>query len=99
MYFIQLQRIRSRLPISLPEILTTHDLVICVSEGHLSIKNSHAESIFLVLLGSAWMGGLILNLMPCVFPVIGLKILGFVRQGWRRPGLDFRVMGGYLQSE
>ncbi|MGV8942672.1 protein-disulfide reductase DsbD family protein [Thermomonas sp.] len=28
----------------------------------------------------ALLGGLILNLMPCVFPVIGLKILGFVEQ-------------------
>jgi thiol:disulfide interchange protein DsbD len=28
----------------------------------------------------AVVGGLILNLMPCVFPVIGLKILGFVNQ-------------------
>ena len=28
----------------------------------------------------AFVGGLILNLMPCVFPVIGLKILGFVNQ-------------------
>ena len=27
----------------------------------------------------ALVGGLILNLMPCVFPVIGIKILGFVR--------------------
>src|SRR5450755_380256 len=25
-------------------------------------------------------GGLILNLMPCVFPVLGIKILGFVQQ-------------------
>lgn len=28
----------------------------------------------------AFLGGLVLNLMPCVFPVIGLKILGFVKQ-------------------
>lgn len=28
----------------------------------------------------ALLGGLILNLMPCVFPVIGIKIMGFVRQ-------------------
>ena len=28
----------------------------------------------------AFVGGLILNLMPCVFPVIGIKILGFVNQ-------------------
>ena len=29
---------------------------------------------------SAFAGGLILNLMPCVFPVIGLKVLGFAGQ-------------------
>lgn len=28
----------------------------------------------------ALMGGLILNLMPCVFPVLGIKIMGFVNQ-------------------
>jgi thiol:disulfide interchange protein DsbD len=27
-----------------------------------------------------FVGGVILNLMPCVFPVIGLKIMGFVQQ-------------------
>lgn len=27
-----------------------------------------------------FVGGMILNLMPCVFPVIGLKIMGFVQQ-------------------
>jgi suppressor for copper-sensitivity B len=27
---------------------------------------------------TAWLGGLILNLMPCVFPVLSLKLLGFV---------------------
>ena len=33
-----------------------------------------------VVLASLLLGGLILNLMPCVFPVIGLKIMGFVQQ-------------------
>lgn len=28
----------------------------------------------------ALIGGLILNLMPCVFPVLGLKVIGFVQQ-------------------
>ena len=28
----------------------------------------------------ALLGGLILNLMPCVFPVLGIKVLGFVHQ-------------------
>jgi len=34
----------------------------------------------LTLLG-ALMGGLILNLMPCVFPVLAIKLLGFSRPG------------------
>lgn len=33
----------------------------------------------LVIVG-AFLGGLILNLMPCVFPVIGIKIMGFINQ-------------------
>ncbi len=34
----------------------------------------------------AFVGGLILNLMPCVFPVIGIKILGFVNQSGHQRG-------------
>ncbi len=33
------------------------------------------------MLGAALVGGLILNLMPCVLPVIGLKIMAFAKQG------------------
>ncbi len=33
----------------------------------------------------AFVGGLILNLMPCVFPVLSLKVLGFVSQGGEEP--------------
>ncbi|MBI86429.1 MAG: hypothetical protein CMJ81_24790 [Planctomycetaceae bacterium] len=32
------------------------------------------------ILGSAFLAGLILNVMPCVLPVIGLKIMSFVTQ-------------------
>ena len=35
---------------------------------------------FIGTLALAFIGGLILNLMPCVFPVLGIKILGFVNQ-------------------
>jgi thiol:disulfide interchange protein DsbD len=35
-------------------------------------------------LGAALLGGLILNLMPCVFPVLAIKILGFTRPGQDR---------------
>ena len=46
-------------------------------------------------LALAFVGGLILNLMPCVFPVVSIKILGFVDQAHgdrgelRRHGLAF----------
>lgn len=33
----------------------------------------------------AFLGGLILNLMPCVLPVLSLKILGFVREASENP--------------
>ncbi len=33
-----------------------------------------------VVLGAAFLAGLILNVMPCVLPVIGLKIMSFVQQ-------------------
>ena len=35
---------------------------------------------FFGVLVVALVGGMILNLMPCVFPVLGIKILGFVNQ-------------------
>ena len=37
------------------------------------------------------LGGLILNLMPCVLPVIGLKILSFVEQGGKSRGHVFAL--------
>ena len=33
----------------------------------------------------AFVGGAILNLMPCVFPVLGIKVMGFVKQGGEKP--------------
>jgi thiol:disulfide interchange protein len=40
----------------------------------------------------AFVGGLILNIMPCVLPVIALKILGFVGQAKEAPG-RVRMLG------
>lgn len=37
------------------------------------------------MLWFAFLGGLILNIMPCVLPVISLKILGFVQQSQEAP--------------
>lgn len=37
--------------------------------------------VLAVQLGLSLLGGLLLNLMPCVLPVLGLKILSFAQQG------------------
>ncbi len=34
---------------------------------------------FWLALGGAFLGGLLLNLMPCVFPVLAIKVMGFAR--------------------
>lgn len=39
----------------------------------------------LIKLLSAFVGGLILNVMPCVLPVLALKVLGFVQQAKEAP--------------
>lgn len=46
-------------------------------EGDVAAKNSTS---FPVILFFAFLGGVILNVMPCVLPVVGLKIMGFVSQ-------------------
>jgi thiol:disulfide interchange protein DsbD len=39
---------------------------------------------FVVALLGAVLGGLLLNLMPCVFPILAIKVLGFARQAGNR---------------
>jgi thiol:disulfide interchange protein len=34
---------------------------------------------FLIILGFAFIGGLILNLMPCVFPILSIKVMNFMQ--------------------
>ncbi|HUP65409.1 MAG TPA: protein-disulfide reductase DsbD domain-containing protein [Thermoanaerobaculia bacterium] len=54
----------------------------------------------LIALGFAFLGGMVLNLMPCVFPVVSLKILAFMQHSGDEPrrvrlhGLSFA--GGVL---
>ncbi|NBV86676.1 MAG: hypothetical protein EBS01_10560, partial [Verrucomicrobia bacterium] len=43
------------------------------------------------VLWAAFLGGLLLNLMPCVLPVIALKILGFTQQAGAEPKRVFRL--------
>ncbi len=44
------------------------------------VKQQSGDTQLVVYLLMAMLGGLILNLMPCVLPVISLKVLGFVSQ-------------------
>jgi suppressor for copper-sensitivity B len=48
-----------------------------------------------VILGLALLGGLILNLMPCVLPVLSIKLLSVVKHGGRARG---RVRASFLAS-
>ncbi len=50
------------------------------------LSNQAAGGNYLGILGLAFVGGLILNLMPCVFPVLGIKIMGFVGQAGEQKG-------------
>lgn len=49
-----------------------------------SSQSASTASLWQMLL-YAFLGGLILNVMPCVLPVIALKILGFVAQARENP--------------
>ena len=68
-----------------------------LANGYESESNSLPLMILFALLG-----GIILNLMPCVFPVLGIKVLGFVQQAGndkskiKYHGLSFA--GGILLS-
>ncbi|MEA3213328.1 MAG: hypothetical protein QOE70_6385 [Chthoniobacter sp.] len=46
---------------------------------------------FALKLLAAFLGGLIMNVMPCVLPVIALKIFGFVHQAGEAPARVFRL--------
>lgn len=50
-----------------------------------NIIGEKQQATFLVALGLIFLGGLILNLMPCVFPVLGLKVLSFVELAGKDP--------------
>jgi len=52
------------------------------------------SSFWLALLG-ALLGGMILNLMPCVFPVLAIKVVGFARHG---NNLRHQRVGGLAYS-
>ena len=78
------------LPVVLPEVLTTDRVVHTIQTGQENETSTFEANNFLALLGFGWLGGLILNIMPCVFPVIGLKIMSFVKQAGEDKGMISR---------
>jgi len=53
---------------------------------------------WLAMLLAALAGGAILNLMPCVFPVLSLKVLSFASHGGRQPTHGFSYLAGVAAS-
>ncbi len=58
------------------EISTSGNSIIAPPQGFMPVKPSFTTVLLLALLG-----GFILNLMPCVLPVLSLKIVGVLRHG------------------
>ena len=50
-----------------------------------AVTDPASDAPLFLALGLGLLGGLILNLMPCVFPVIGLKVMGFASSGAGSP--------------
>src|SRR5262249_3250792 len=67
-----------------------------VTVSALAVNTAPSRGIFTFLL-FGFLGGIILNLMPCVLPVISLKIFGFIQQAGQsrqkvlRSGIAFAV--------
>ena len=55
------------------------------------VKTSYDGKGLFVLLITAFLGGLILNVTPCVLPVVGLKILSFFEQAGRSRASAFML--------
>jgi DsbC/DsbD-like thiol-disulfide interchange protein/cytochrome c biogenesis protein CcdA len=54
---------------------------VSATPGRVAVDQANSITAILVALGGAIIGGLILNIMPCVFPIISLKAMGLARAG------------------
>ena len=66
---------------SINGVLSINDGEIFLINAEVNNKDVQSSISFLQAVIFAFIGGLILNLMPCVFPIISLKILSFVSLG------------------
>ncbi len=63
--------------------LITAGLTAAQEQSAKSAATRDLSALWLAMAG-AFLGGMILNLMPCVFPVIGLKVLSFAQSAHSR---------------
>ncbi len=59
-------------------------------ENSLEIQKTMFSYTFLVILGCAFVGGLALNIMPCVLPLITLKIYGLIKTANEKKSMLFK---------
>ncbi len=76
-------------PAVLPTVLTTGEVLKALSNP-LAYRLPTEQTLWLALLGG-FLGGLILNVMPCVLPVISIKVLSFVQQAGENRGRILRL--------
>jgi suppressor for copper-sensitivity B len=86
------------------ERLPGHKLTVTLVDGERSLEAAVAATAappaagfgpLLAILPLALLGGFILNFMPCVLPVLSIKLLGVIEQGGRSRGA---VRLGFLAS-
>ena len=94
-------------PLPVGAKLTGRDVTLTLTDGARALEQvtriergaSAADEApgpsLLAMLGLALLGGLILNLMPCVLPVLSLKFISVVSQGGRAPAA---VRAGFLAT-
>lgn len=61
------------------------------SSANLGTPTAYNAKRIIILLITAFLGGLILNVTPCVLPVVGLKILSFFEQAGRSRASAFML--------
>lgn len=69
----------------LPTVLTSSDVVVDAMAGRFTGGVEEEQSPLWLLLLGALVGGIVLNVMPCVLPVLSIKVLGFVSQADEHP--------------
>ena len=70
---------------------TMPSIIVDVIPGEVFITDTELSSLqifsarFLIILGFAFLGGMILNLMPCVFPILSIKVMNFMQMAGHDP--------------